>query len=87
MGTSVETPFPTAAQVWVMASCSALFTAWRGGLVWNDRFERGAFRLHADMAVVHLLRDVPGDVHDGLIARAAFGQVVMSVCRLSCQRP
>ena len=31
--------------------------------------------LHANVAVVaeHLLRDVPGDVHDGLVARTALG--------------
>ena len=42
----------------------------------HDGFESSPFRFHADVAVVlqHLFRDVPGDVHDRLIAGAALGE-------------
>lgn len=47
------------------------------GLFLDDRFERRPHRLHANMAVVaeHTLRDMAGNVHDGLIAGAAFREV------------
>ena len=43
----------------------------------NDGLQSVALRLHADVAVVleHLLGNVSGDVHDGLIACAAFSEV------------
>jgi hypothetical protein len=47
---------------------------------WSHRdygLQGTALRLHADVAVVleHLLGNVSGDVHDGLIASAAFRKV------------
>ena len=43
----------------------------------NNGLQGAALRLHADVAIVleHLLGDVPGDVHDGLVARATFRKV------------
>jgi len=43
----------------------------------NDGLQGTALRLHTDVAVVlePLLGDVSGDVHDGLIASAAFRKV------------
>ena len=43
----------------------------------NDGLQSVAFRLHEDVAIVleHLLGNMSGDVHDGLIASAAFRKV------------
>ena len=55
----------------------------------HDRFECLPLRFHADVRVVlqHLLGDVPGNVPDGFVPAPLSARSVMSVCRLSCQRP
>ena len=42
----------------------------------DDGLHRFALRFHPDMAVMtkHLAIDMPGDLHDGFVAGAAFGQ-------------
>lgn len=43
----------------------------------DDGFECCPFRFHANVAIVleHPFRDVPGNVHDGLVTSAALGQL------------
>jgi hypothetical protein len=67
--------------LWVPYSFGSAISARIAGLFFgavrlpfNDRFERRPFGLNSNMAVVaeHTLRDMTGNVHDGLIAGTAF---------------
>jgi hypothetical protein len=63
--------------VWVLLGLPCLAGFIRGRPHRHNGLQGAALRFHADVAVVleHLLGNVPSDVHDGLIACAAFGEV------------
>ncbi len=63
--------------LWVPLGLLCLAGFFRGRTHCDDGLQSTALRFHADVAVVleHLLGNVSGDVHDGLIARAAFRKI------------